>query len=228
MLLWRQVFLHTRLYVRDWGNNMEYEKITDEQLIERLRAGEKPIMDFLMEKYKGLVRQKAKAMYLWGGENDDLIQEGMIGLFKAVEGFDEEAGASFASFAELCISRQMYSAIKASQRKKHLPLNSYVSLYASEKRSDGIASPPLAETIEAGAESNPEELFLNAEFANAFEDELKEQLSKLENRVLCLHLMGMDYLKIAEVMDKSPKAIDNALQRIKGKARHILEQKRKQ
>ena len=87
--------MHTRLYVRDWGNNMEYEKMTDEQLIERLRAGEKPIMDFLMEKYKGLVRQKAKAMYLWGGENDDLIQEGMIGLFKAIRDYDLEKGTDF-------------------------------------------------------------------------------------------------------------------------------------
>ena len=200
--------------------------MTDEQLISRLRGGEKPIMDFLMEKYKGLVRQKAKAMYLWGGENDDLIQEGMIGLFKAVEDYEPDAGASFYSFAELCISRQMYTAIKASQRKKHLPLNSYVSLYTSGKREDGKEALPLAETIEAGAESNPEELLLNTEYANAFEEELKDQLSKLENRVLYLHLMGMDYLKIAEVMDKSPKAIDNALQRIKGKARHILEEKR--
>ncbi|MGN9056583.1 sigma-70 family RNA polymerase sigma factor [Bariatricus sp. HCP28S3_A7] len=206
---------------------MEYEKMTDEQLISRLRGGEKPIMDFLMEKYKGLVRQKAKAMYLWGGENDDLIQEGMIGLFKAVEDYEPDAGASFYSFAELCISRQMYTAIKASQRKKHLPLNSYVSLYTSGKREDGKEALPLAETIEAGAESNPEELLLNTEYANAFEEELMDQLSKLENRVLYLHLMGMDYLKIAEVMDKSPKAIDNALQRIKGKARHILEEKRK-
>ena len=206
---------------------MEYEKMTDEQLISRLRGGEKPIMDFLMEKYKGLVRQKAKAMYLWGGENDDLIQEGMIGLFKAVEDYEPDAGASFYSFAELCISRQMYTAIKASQRKKHLPLNSYVSLYTSGKREDGKEALPLAETIEAGAESNPEELLLNTEYANAFEEELKDQLSMLENRVLYLHLMGMDYLKIAEVMDKSPKAIDNALQRIKGKARHILEEKRK-
>ena len=201
--------------------------MTDEQLISRLRGGEKPIMDFLMEKYKGLVRQKAKAMYLWGGENDDLIQEGMIGLFKAVEDYEPDAGASFYSFAELCISRQMYTAIKASQRKKHLPLNSYVSLYTSGKREDGKEALPLAETIEAGAESNPEELLLNTEYANAFEEELKDQLSKLENRVLYLHLMGMEYLKIAEVMDKSPKAIDNALQRIKGKARHILEEKRK-
>ena len=197
--------------------------MTDEQLIRELRGGEKTIIDYLMEKYKGLVRQKAKAMYLWGGENDDLIQEGMIGLFKAVQDFDPEAGASFYSFAELCISRQMYSAIKASQRKKHLPLNSYVSLYAAGEGEEGGGNLPLAETIEAGAESNPEERLVGAEYVSAFEGELKSRLSKLENRVLCLHLMGMDYLTIAEIMDKSPKAIDNAIQRIKGKARAILE-----
>lgn len=205
---------------------MDYEKMTDEQLILKLRGGRKEITDYLMEKYKGVVRQKAKAMYLWGGENDDLIQEGMIGLFKAVQDYDPEAGASFSSFAQLCISRQMYSAIRAAQRKKHLPLNSYVSLYSSEEENREGGSLPLAETIEAGAESNPEEMILHAEYSNVFEEELKKRLSKLENRVLYLHLMGMDYLKIAEIMDKSPKAVDNALQRIKGKARQLLDEKR--
>ena len=131
-----------RSYAREWdsikGESMDFEKLTDEQLIEKLRGGETQITDYLMEKYKGLVRQKAKAMYLWGGENDDLIQEGMIGLFKAVRDYDLKQGASFYSFAELCVSRQLYSAIKASQRKKHLPLNSYVSLYAAgENEQDG-------------------------------------------------------------------------------------------
>ncbi len=203
---------------------MNYETMTDEALIEKLRAGEKQIMDYLMEKYKGIVRQKAKAMYLWGGENDDLIQEGMIGLFKAVEDYDAKAGASFSSFAKLCISRQMYSAIKASRRKKHIPLNSYVSLYAPGEGEQKDGNRPLAETIEAGAGSNPEEMLLSTEHANLFEGELQNRLSKLENRVLRLHLLGMDYLTIAELMDKSPKAVDNALQRIKGKARTLLEE----
>ena len=206
---------------------MDFGKMTDEQLIAELRGGERAITDYLMEKYKGLVRQKAKAMYLWGGENDDLIQEGMIGLFKAVQDYDPEAGASFSSFAQLCISRQMYSAIKASQRKKHLPLNSYVSLYATGGENQEEGSLPLAETIEAGAGSNPEEMILSAEYTNAFEEELKNRLSKLENRVLYLHLMGLDYLTIAEIMDKSPKAVDNAIQRIKGKARQLLDEKQR-
>ena len=110
-----------------------YETLTDEQLICRLRKGEKAIIDYLMEKYKNLVRKEANAMFLLGGENDDLIQEGMIGLFKAVQDYEPDQGASFFSFAKLCISRQMYSAIEASKRKKHSPLNSYVSIYDNNK-----------------------------------------------------------------------------------------------
>ena len=200
---------------------MDYGQMTDEQLIEKLRRGEKEITDYIMEKYKGLVRQKAKAMYLLGGENDDLIQEGMIGLFKAVQDYSPEAGTSFGSFAELCISRQIYTAIKAAQRKKHIPLNSYVSLYAEQGSEQGEKI-PLADTIEAGAWSNPEEALLGKEYAHAFEEELKERLSKLENRVLYLHLMGLDYLTIAEIIGKSPKAVDNALQRIKAKAKELV------
>ncbi len=108
-----------------------YEQMKDEQLIQRLRGGDRQIMDYIMEKYKNLVRKEANAMYLLGGENDDLIQEGMIGLFKAVQDYDVEQETSFYSFAKLCITRQMYSAIEASKRKKHSPLNSYISLYDS-------------------------------------------------------------------------------------------------
>ena len=199
---------------------MDYDKMTDEQLIEKLRLGDKEITDYIMEKYKGLVRQNAKAMYLLGGENDDLIQEGMIGLFKAVQDYNPEAGTSFYSFAQLCISRQIYTAMKAARRKKHIPLNSYVSLYAEEEDQEGRM--PLAETIEAGAESNPEEALLGKEYARAFEEELKERLSKLENRVLYLHLLGMDYLTIADIIGKSHKTVDNALQRIKAKAKELV------
>lgn len=106
-----------------------YDQMTDEQLIVALRNGESEITDYIMEKYKHLVRKRAKAMFLIGGENDDLIQEGMIGLFKAVRDYDIKQGVSFESFARLCISRQIYSAIEASKRKKHMPLNSYISLY---------------------------------------------------------------------------------------------------
>ena len=141
-----------------------YNEMTYEALIERLRAGESAIADYLMEKYKGLVRKKARAMFLIGGDTDDLIQEGMIGLFKAVRDYDSEQGTSFASFADLCISRQMYSAIKASQRQKHMPLNSYISLYEQGEDTQEEKQQPLIETIQTMKDNNPEELFLNKEY----------------------------------------------------------------
>ena len=196
----------------------KYEHMTDEQLICKLRDGEKTIIDYIMEKYKNMVRKEANAMYLLGGENDDLIQEGMIGLFKAVQDYQPEQDTSFYSFAKLCITRQMYSAITASKRKKHSPLNSYISLY--EKREDDSS---LIDTMEAGRQSNPEELLVSREHAALLESRLEESLSDLENRVLYLHLLGTDYKTIARLLDKTPKTIDNALQRIKNKTEKILE-----
>lgn len=200
-----------------------YEKMTDEQLIARLRSGETEIMDFIMVKYKPMVRKKARAMYLLGGENEDLIQEGMIGLIKAVRDFDGSQGASFVSFAELCVSRQMYSAIEASKRKKHMPLNSYVSLYEEGGENDENKKVPLIDTIEPDVDNNPEALYFGKEYTEVFTEKLKESLSPLEDHVLYLHLMGTDYKTIAELLGKSPKAIDNALQRIKTKAEKLLD-----
>lgn len=198
-----------------------YNKVPDEQLICRLRNGEDEIMDYLMIKYKSMVRRKARAMYLIGGDNDDLIQEGMIGLIKAVRDFDSEAGQSFSSFAELCVSRQMYSAIASSKRKKHIPLNSYVSLY-DEGNHEDEKTLPLIDTIEPEVENNPETLYFGKESSEAFIEELKENLSDLENRVLYLHMLGTNYRDIANLLDKSPKTIDNALQRIRTKAGKLL------
>lgn len=195
-----------------------YKQMTDEQLIEKLREGDSGIIDYLMDKYKNTVRKEANAMYLLGGENDDLIQEGMIGLFKAVQDYDLKQGASFFSFAKLCITRQMYSAIEASKRKKHGPLNSYVSFYEQ-----GEDESTLEDTMAASGESNPEELFVSREYVRILQSRLEESLSDLENRVLYLHLMGTDYKTIARLLDKSPKTVDNALQRIKNKTEKILE-----
>ncbi len=197
---------------------INYEHITDEQLICKLRSGDKNIIDYLMEKYKNLVRKEANAMYLLGGENDDLIQEGMIGLFKAVQDYQPDQDASFFSFAKLCITRQMYSAIAASKRKKHSPLNSYISLYET-----GEDQSSLIDTMEADGQSNPEELMVSREYVATLESKLEESLSDLENRVLYLHLLGTDYKTIAKLLDKSPKTIDNAIQRIKNKTQKILE-----
>ena len=121
----------------------KYETIADETLIRKLREGETEIADFIVDKYKFIVRKKAKQMFLLGGENDDLIQEGMIGLFKAIRDYDLEQQMSFSSFADLCISRQMYTAIKLSQRQKHMPLNSYVSLYEVSKQKEDEKQIPL-------------------------------------------------------------------------------------
>lgn len=201
-----------------------YETMTDEQLIRNLRDGETAIIDFIMDKYKFLVKKKAKAMYLLGGENDDLIQEGMIGLFKAVRDFDFGREISFASFADLCVSRQMYTAIKLSQRQKHMPLNSYVSLYdVGEGTATEEKQSPLIDQLKTAKDNNPEELFLDKEYFASIEQELKRRLSDLESRVLHLHLMGEGYQSIAKLLGKSPKSIDNALQRIKQKMSGILE-----
>ena len=204
----------------------KYERLTDEQLISELRSGETGVMDFIMVKYKSMVRKKARAMYLLGGENEDLIQEGMIGLIKAVRDYRPEQGASFQSFAELCVSRQMYSAIEASKRKKHMPLNSYVSLYESGETEGDEKKMPLIDTIEPSQENDPETLYFSREYTEAFVEQLKEQLSPLENHVLYLHLMGTDYRTIAEILEKSPKSIDNALQRIRTKAGKMLDNAR--
>ena len=196
----------------------DYEKKTDEELIVDFRGGDTAIMDYLLEKYKPMVKKKAKAMYLLGGDSDDLIQEGMIGLFKAVRDYAPDQNSSFYSFAKLCITRQLYSAITASRRKKHSPLNSYISLYETGADDQN----PLIETVEAEGQNNPEELLISQEYATLIESRLEEALSDLESRVLYLHLRGTDYKTIAKLLDKSPKTIDNALQRIKNKTEKIL------
>ncbi len=195
-----------------------YENMTDEELICKYREGDKQIMDYLMEKYKNLVRKEANAMFLLGGENDDLIQEGMIGLFKAIQDYNEQKEASFYTFARLCVTRQMYSAIEASKRKKHSPLNSYISLYDNDEDQGS-----LIDQMEASEESNPEELFISQEYAEVLERKLKDSLSDLEKRVLYMYVSGFDYRTIAKLLDKSDKTVDNALQRIRGKMTKILE-----
>lgn len=190
-----------------------YQELSDEQLIRKLREGDSKIMDFILDKYKPLVRKKSNAMYLIGGDTDDLIQEGMIGLFKAIRDYDESKEASFYHFAELCINRQIYSAIEASNRKKHAPLNSYISFY-SDSNEDGVA---VEDLLGADFLSNPEEVVIAQESQEILLHKLRAKLSKFEQNVLDDYLSGMNYQQIAEKMGKSPKAIDNALQRIKGK-----------
>jgi RNA polymerase sporulation-specific sigma factor len=191
----------------------KFDEYTDEELIRMLRdQNADTITDHLMEKYKPLVRRKTNALYLIGGEREDLIQEGMIGLFKAVRDFREDKDTSFYHFAELCINRQLYSALQASNRKKHQPLNSYVSLSA-ELQGDG----ETMENLLIGYTDNPEEMVIEQELWGEFQKSLWSKLSKMEQRVLRLYLDGNSYIQIAERMDKTPKSIDNALQRIRQK-----------
>ena len=152
----------------------QYQNLKDEELIEQLRLGDEKIMDFILDKYKPLVRKKANAMYLIGGDTDDLIQEGMIGLFKAIRDFSKEKESSFFHFAELCISRQIYTAVEASNRKKHAPLNTYISLYSGTNE-DGVV---LADSLMAGLEENPEQMMIDQENMALFWEQLKECLSK--------------------------------------------------
>lgn len=193
----------------------QYQNLADEQLIEKLRAGDAKLMDYILDKYKPLVRKKANAMYLIGGETDDLIQEGMIGLFKAIRDYDVKREASFFHFAELCITRQLYSAVEASNRKKHVPLNNYVSFYAQT----GEEGKPLSETLQTDDRDNPEQMFIAQENIRLSWENLKGRLSRMERQVLDEYLSGLNYQQIAEKMGKSPKAIDNALSRIKAKVR---------
>ena len=192
-----------------------YENKSDEELIRQLRDGDAGVIDFLMEKYKNLVRRHAKVMYLVGADNEDLIQEGMIGLFKAVRDYDEGREASFQTFAKLCISRQIVTAIENSQRKKHAPLNSYVSLYATDEGSEET----LMESLTSLTETSPEEKVLDRERVEQLMQEIMQVLSPLEGQVFRLYLVGMDYTEIARVLDRSEKSMDNALQRIRKKIR---------
>ena len=177
-----------------------YNETEDEVLIQRLRAGESMIADYLMEKYKGLVRKKARAMFLNGGDTDDLIQEGMIGLFKAVRDYQPDRESSFQSFANMCIDRQIYSAIKSSNRQKHQPLNTYISL--SDREMEENLRDSCAE------HDNPEAILIDRENVTALKEEM--------------YAAGNGYVEIAEILGKTPKAVDNALRRIRKKMKRCF------
>lgn len=202
----------------------EYQQCRDEELMVRLRDGEEGIMDFLMNKYKNLVKSKAKSMYILGADSDDLIQEGMIGLFKAVRDYDSGRDASFFTFADLCISRQMYTAVQASRRQKHIPLNTYISLYATakENRDGGEEEAVLLNILDGRTELSPEEMLIDKENVEQIEKTIEKELSVFEKQVLDLYLTGMSYTQIAKVLGRDEKSTDNALHRIKSKLRKAI------
>lgn len=202
----------------------EFSDFTDEELIIRYRDGDKQIMDYLMDKYKHVVRNKAGRMFILGADKDDLIQEGMIGLFKAVRDYDSGRDASFLTFADLCVSRQMYTAIQAANRKKNLPLNSYISLYKNSE--DEILEGQLIGAIRDFSEQNPEEILIDRENVEALQTIIDQELSTFERQVLELSMTGMGYIDIARLLGKDPKSTDNALNRVKTKIRKAIERNR--
>ena len=191
---------------------MPQKPLSDEELIYEIRDGHSDYMDYLLEKYKPLVKSRAATKFLKGGDPDDLIQEGMIGLYKAVRDYDpaNEKGASFFTFAQLCIDRQLFKAIEASQRQKRFALNEAVA-YEEEE----------LEKYSVTGDENPEQIFLDQENADETISLILDALSRTEKVVFNLMLRGYSYREIAEIMDRSPKSIDNAIQRIRKKTSQV-------
>ncbi|MBO5175809.1 MAG: RNA polymerase sporulation sigma factor SigH [Lachnospiraceae bacterium] len=199
-----------------------YEAETDESLVELINGGDSEAMDYLMNKYKNLVRGRARTLFLVGADKEDLIQEGMIGLYKAIRNYDTLKNVSFRNFAELCISRQMYSAIKGSNTQKNQPLNNYISIDSMEVSED--RENPMEQLLGINFEKNknPEQLVLDKEAASVLEYTLVGHLSEMEKQVLHFYMKDMNYNQIAAALGKEPKAVDNALQRIKKKLTQVL------
>ena len=194
--------------------------LTDEQLVRMAQEGSETAEEILIEKYKGLVKNKAKTYYITGADSEDVVQEGMIGLFKAIRDFKDDKLVSFKSFAEICVTRQIITAIKTATRQKHMPLNSYVSLNKPVFEDDGERT--LMETINHDTVSDPELLFISKEELNRIEGKINEILSPLELEVLHFYLQGKSYQQIAVILSKEVKSIDNALQRVKKKIEKYL------
>lgn len=200
----------------------KYDGMTDDELITLMHDGEEDIVDYLMEKYKGLVRSCAGSMFILGGDTQDLIQEGMIGLFKAVRDYDCGRDAGFRTFADLCISRQIYSAVRASGRQKHAPLNSYVSLYSTQTENGEKSELQLGDILRADIDTEPEEVILEHEKEEDIAAAIDEALSPLEREVLDLYVTGLSYTEIAKILGRDDKSTDNALQRIRSKLKKCL------
>lgn len=199
----------------------EFEQLTDEQLVEEVHHGNTEALDYLITKYRLFVKAKARSYFLIGADKEDIMQEGMIGLYKAIRDFKGDKLASFRAFAELCITRQIITAIKTATRQKHIPLNSYVSL--DKPIFDEESDRTLMDVITGSVNDDPEELMINREEFTYLEARMGEILSELEREVLALYLDGQSYNEISEELNRHVKSIDNALQRVKRKLERHLE-----
>lgn len=201
----------------------QFDHLTDEQLVEQVHLGNTDALDFLISKYRLFVKAKARSYFLVGADREDIIQEGMIGLYKAIRDFKEDKLASFRAFAELCITRQIITAIKTATRQKHIPLNSYVSL--DKPIYDEESERTLMDIITSPVIDDPEYLMINREDYRYLEQKMAEVLSELEQQVLTRYLEGQSYNEISEELNRHVKSIDNALQRVKRKLERHLELK---
>jgi RNA polymerase sporulation-specific sigma factor len=210
------------------GRILEYffEEMTDEQVVKAAQQGPAAdaAMEYLLNKYKNFVRTKARSYFLIGADHEDIVQEGMIGLYKAIRDYREDKLSPFRAFAELCVTRQIITAIKTATRQKHIPLNSYVSL--NRPIYDEDSDRTLLDVITEDAPSNPEDMLIDQEDYTHIEGRIGEMLSPLEKEVLQRYMDGKSYVEIADDMDRHVKSIDNALQRIKRKLLKYLEEKR--
>jgi RNA polymerase sporulation-specific sigma factor len=201
--------------------NEKYMQFDDDTLIELVHQGDSEVLDYLIQKYRNFVRAKARTYFLIGADKEDIVQEGMIGLYKAIRDFRGDKLSSFKAFAELCITRQIITAIKTATRQKHIPLNSYVSL--DKPIYDDESDRTLMDVISGAKVLDPEELIINKEEFDDIEVKMADLLSDLERKVLSLYLDGQTYQEISEELNRHVKSIDNALQRVKRKLERYLE-----
>lgn len=199
-------------------NNLEYNNMPDEQIIEMVRAEDKKALEFLICKYKDLVNSKVNKYFIIGAEREDIIQEGLIGLYKAIKDFDNTKQNSFKSFANLCVERQLITAIKSSNRQKHIPLNSYLSLnMAAYENEDGNNQTQIVDVLNNNIVEDPLETITKKEYMSSVENIIDTSLSSFEKKVLNRYIKGESYVTIAEKLDTPVKSIDNAIQRIRKK-----------
>jgi RNA polymerase sporulation-specific sigma factor len=204
---------------------MAHDALTDsgdEELVDRARGGDDKAIETLLHRYRHYARAKARTYFLAGADREDIVQEGMIGLFKAIRDFQIEKNTAFRAFAELCITRQIITAIKTATRQKHIPLNSYVSLNKPASGAEGDEDRPLSDALIGSAMMDPAELVISAEEIASIKQSVGRLLSGLETEVLQLYMDGKSYQEIADMLGRHVKSIDNALQRIKRKLEHHL------
>ncbi|MFW5855802.1 MAG: RNA polymerase sporulation sigma factor SigH [Bacillota bacterium] len=199
----------------------DYTQLSDDELIDLIHDGDSYAQEVLIKRYKNFVLAKSRSYFLVGADREDIVQEGMIGLYKAIRDYKVDRLASFRAFAELCITRQIITAIKAATRQKHQPLNSYISL--NKPIYDEESDRTLLDVLKGGKLTNPEQLFISKETYDLIERKISEMLSDLEFDVLQEYLKGKSYQAIADTLDKHVKSIDNALQRVKRKLEVFLE-----